>query len=356
MTLPIYVGQLYNLRVWPTFNSGSVYTWIKFTLEEQEGDSFPFLDVKIIVNDDDTIGTTVYRKKTHTNLYPSQSSFSDHKTKSAFIKSSTRRALMYCSDESLLNEEIELVENVAVANGWDREVARGIIKDTERKVKEEHESKLIDPVQFETAKAQKRSEWWDKPKCIVPFPGEGMAGQIRRICRKYGVNPIFKSNGSIKSHLSKLKDKTDIMDKAGVVYNIPLNCEKVYIGETSGVFRVRFGQHQDYIRKDQVGKSAILEHLQVCQNVCQKGKPGVKWDEVSILGRETFKGTRLALESLEIKLNGDNINRNKGQPEISEIWDSAISNFGNRKGFVRKGRPGQRERYERARDFLDGVT
>ena len=88
-----------------------------------------------------------------------------------------------------------------------------------------------------------------------------------------------------------------------------------------------FNGHVDYIRKDQVAKSAILEHLQVCETECNKGPPGVKWDEISVLGQESYKGSRLALESLEIKLNGNNVNRNKGQPELSEIWDSVISDF-----------------------------
>ena len=83
---------------------------------------------------------------------------------------------------------------------------------------------------------------------------------------------------------------------------------------------------------------------------------GVKWDEVTILGQETYKGSRLALESLEIKLNGGNINRNKGQPELSEIWDAAISNFSKRKVEVRRGRPGQRMRYERARNYMNNIT
>ena len=143
--------------------------------------------------------------------------------------------------------------------------------------------------------------------------------------------------------------KVEVTDKASVVYNIPLNCDKRYIGETSGVLNVRVGQHIDYIRKDQVAKSAILEHLQVCETVCQKGPPGVKWEEISVLGQQNYKGSRLALESLEIKIHGDNVNRNKGQPELSDIWDGVISSFKNRREVKRRGRPGQRQRYERAK-------
>ena len=168
--------------------------------------------------------------------------------------------------------------------------------------------------------------------------------------------PIFKSQGAVKDHLSRLKDKVDVRDKASVVYNIPLNCEKVYVGETSGVLNTRLDQHLDYIRKDQVAKSAILEHLQICETTCQKGPPGVKWDEVSVLGQQSYKGSRLALESLEIKINGNNVNRNKGQPELSDIWDGVIGNFRNKPNSKTRGRPGQRLRHERARNNIDIVT
>jgi hypothetical protein len=50
---------------------------IQFTADVQQDDKFSFLDIKIIVNSDGVIDTTVFRKKTHTNLHTFYSSFSD---------------------------------------------------------------------------------------------------------------------------------------------------------------------------------------------------------------------------------------------------------------------------------------
>ena len=74
------------------------------------------------------------------------------------------------------------------------------------------------------------------------------------------------------------------------------------------------------------------------------------------MARENYKGTRLARESLEIKLHQDNINRNSGQPELSEIWDSVLNSYPNHKFVKTRGRPGQRLRYERARNNISNVT
>ena len=107
---------------------------IKFTVESQEGSEFSFLDIRMITNGDGLVETSVYRKKTNTNLYSNFNSFCHFKAKSSVIQCATRRALNYCSSDELLKEELALVENVAVANGWMRSDAKAIIVKTEDRV------------------------------------------------------------------------------------------------------------------------------------------------------------------------------------------------------------------------------
>ena len=77
--------------------------------------------------------------------------------------------------------------------------------------------------------------------------------------------------------------------------------------------------------KHDANKSAIVQHFDDCENVCQKGPPNVKWNDSKICARVQNPGIRRARESLEIKLHKkDSINRNSGQPELDTIWNKAI--------------------------------
>ena len=52
-----------------TTNINSLDPNIKFTIDLEKDGSIPFLDTEIILNDDATINTRVYRKPTHTDQY-----------------------------------------------------------------------------------------------------------------------------------------------------------------------------------------------------------------------------------------------------------------------------------------------
>ena len=268
------------------------------------------------------------------------------------IQSSTRRALNFCSSEELLQEELNLIENVAVCNGWERQDAIKFIKRTEQKVFRESFLKLRDPVQFEEGKMRKREDELTKTRMVIPFPGQNMACQMRRICGKYGISPAFTSGNTIKSKLVHLKDPIVDSDKTHVVYKIPLNCGKCYIGETGRKWKVRMSDHKGYIKGNNVRDSAILEHLLECSELCGEVHPGVEWDNCKLLAHECNKQERLATESLYLKLNSDSVvNRNLGG--LDPVWDKIMGQLSSERKNVRPtGRPGQAMRLERRRRSL----
>ena len=45
-----------------------------------------------------------------------------------------------------------------------------------------------------------------------------------------------------------------------VIYQIPCECDKFYIGETSRPLNVRIKEHKDYLRKGDFHKSKICQH------------------------------------------------------------------------------------------------
>ena len=113
-------------------------------------------------------------------------------------------------------------------------------------------------------------------------------------------------------------------EKSGVVYSVPLNCDKVYIGESVKVWKIRKGQHETYIRDKKIKESAIFEHLVNCSQTCGIANPGVKWSECKILEQDDNSYRRKALESMHIKKNRDRVvNRNEGS--LDPIWDRSLN-------------------------------
>jgi len=91
---------------------------IKFTMEEEEGKSIPFLDTSIHVKEDRTITTTVYRKKTHTNQYLNFNSNHHIRQKLRIISTLERRMETIVQEEDSKEEEKELIHNAFLANDY----------------------------------------------------------------------------------------------------------------------------------------------------------------------------------------------------------------------------------------------
>ena len=78
---------------------------MKFTFEEEK-DKISFLDVLILRNGS-SIETTVYRKFAHNDVYIHSDSFSTNSRKVGTMKTLLLRAFVLCSNEQLLNREVE---------------------------------------------------------------------------------------------------------------------------------------------------------------------------------------------------------------------------------------------------------
>ena len=69
-----------------------------------------------------------------------------------------------------------------------------------------------------------------KSTAVLPYV-QGLSEQLR-CCLQQGVRTVFKSETTLRSHLVEPKDHADPTKQDGVVYRIPYECGKVYIGET----------------------------------------------------------------------------------------------------------------------------
>ena len=121
---------------------------------------------------------------------------------------------------------------------------------------------------------------------------------------------------------------------AGVVYKIPcIQCEMVYIGETGRQLGTKITKHRKeaekisdrnftrYTRRvstKEHHKSAITDH--VCQNNHIMNR-----DEVDIIEQESGKFKRWIKESICVRSNTPDMNRDEGAYQLSPIWTQVIS-------------------------------
>ena len=173
--------------------------------------------------------------------------------------------------------------------------------------------------------------------------------------------PAFKSTNTIAMNLINQKDPFTVDEKSNVVYNIPLKCGKVYIGETGRLFGTRKAEHKKYIIENKIRDSAILEHLLECTVSCGESSPGVLWDSCSIMSQVKGKFQRLATESLHIKMNRHSV-INRGLGGLDSMWDGILEKFRTDQFIERRGRTGEAGRYrgrymnERETQSLSGET
>ena len=86
---------------------------IKFTVEFEENNTIPFLDI-LIKRCNHTFSTSIYRKKTFTGLYTKWDSFTPRKYKVNLIRTLTFRCFRICSSPSLLRSCLDKTEETVV--------------------------------------------------------------------------------------------------------------------------------------------------------------------------------------------------------------------------------------------------
>ena len=107
---------------------------------------------------------------------------------------------------------------------------------------------------------------------------------------------------SNRSHLVGPKDAPEPTKQDGVVYKIPCECGKVYIGETGRAMQERIKEHDRDIRFARTQNSAVSEHAN------ETGHLPI-WNEIKFNDHDPHWYTRRVKEAIHIRLDPNNINR-----------------------------------------------
>ena len=160
-----------------------------------------------------------------------------------------------------------------------------------------------------------------KSTAVLPYV-KGLSEQLRR-CLQQGVRAVFKAETTLRSQLVRPKDVVDPAKQDGVVYRVPCECGKVYIGETGRPMQDRIKEHDRDIRFARTQTSAVSEHAHNTGHY-------PLWDEVKFIDRDPHCYTRRVKEAIHIKLHPNNINRVSGI-EIPKAWMPTVKKHNNRR-------------------------
>jgi hypothetical protein len=101
----------------------NIHKSIEFTMETEQDRTLPFLDVLVSRRLDGTLGHTVYRNTTHTDLYLHAKSEHHPAQKRAVLTTLIRRAKTLCDPDNL-EKEIQHLRDTFQRNGYSKSEIR----------------------------------------------------------------------------------------------------------------------------------------------------------------------------------------------------------------------------------------
>ena len=271
---------------------------IKFTMEEEHNKQLPFLD--LMINRQDSINTSIYRKKTYTGLGSSFYSFTPLKYKISAVKTLIHRGYKLCSTWKNFDDEMKHLLNYFTHNGYSSNLFFKLLN--------EYLMKVFRPV-VPIPTVPKEKIYIAMP--FLGFNQESFSKQLKFILNKVypfidlhiaPVNPLKLSSNF------KFKDALPVEFRSGVVYQYSCpNCKLgTYIGCTIRQLRARYSAHKGISHRTGVSlnrkeKSNIRDHTLRCNST-------LALKDFKILGSYSSESSLLTAESLFLKIKSCELN------------------------------------------------
>ena len=274
---------------------------IQFTAEEEFDKKLPFLDCLISRKQNQTIETSVYKKKTHTGQYINFNSNQPIAVKLSTIKTLTRRANTICSNDIDLKVELEYIQRTMELNDFPKKLIQKTIKNT---------------LNRETENKNKEDD--NSIKLFLPYE-RGISEQITKMSKNYNVKVVHTKGKSLQSLVKENKSNQCEKEIQGAVYKVSCkDCDKFYIGETGRKLHVRINEHKRDARNKTGNMSGLSQHIVQYNHT-------VDWDNVEILYRENNFRRRKFKEAIAINKNINGVMNKKEEVKVlSNIWENLI--------------------------------
>ena len=275
---------------------------IRFTSEEEKDNKLSFLDV-LIVKENGSIKTNIYRKPTFSGVYSNFKSFIPTKYKANLIATLLYRVYHITSKTEDFFKEVENVEKILVSNGYPMNFicicVKRFLKNRDKKKKDVSKENTV-------------SE--NKKLVIMPYLGK-MSSKIERTVKslfrkalpKVKLQFVYKTSFKM-CNLFRFKDQIPEDLLSDLVYLFKCGtCKDTYVGHIRRHFKVRKSEHSGVsprTGKQSKGQSttSVRDHMLYCPHrvTCDDFKIISKGGSLNVLEtKET-----LFINKLKPKING----------------------------------------------------
>lgn len=272
---------------------------IQFTIEQETNHSVPFLDT-LVIRQDQTVKTDWYMKPTASGRYINYHSYHPKKMKFNTIINLKNR-IMKVSHPDFINANLEKLYNIAKNNSYPPRLVNKLLYRT--------------PISRQDNHVSQQNEEAVSPKFYKSFPyHHSLAGKLSSILQKIpGLKVAFKNQKKIANIFTKTKDKTSILQRSNVVYLLPcMDCQMIYIGQTSRNLSGRITSHKSDIRL-QKNSCQLAIHSNTNDH-------RVNFADIKVLETERNLKKRSFLEMTHIATEQNTMNSRRDIEGLSEIY------------------------------------
>ena len=271
---------------------------LKFKIELEILDKLPFLDI-LIVKNDSSIVTTVYRKPTHSGVLTHFTSYVPFRYKRNAIWGLLDRAYKLCSTWECLAREHATLCNMLMNCGYNRDFIYRMVGEYMNMV-----SNHMSPDNSSNDDHASASEISSaKPKLIfvnLPFIKEtsvkikkSILGFLKRIDpNQKKVKVVFIDKCTKVRSFFRIKDKMPLKFKSNCIYKISCSCNGSYVGHTA---RNAYSRMEDHAKTTGSCLSAVGQHL------LENPDHTVDFENPEILGCSPYYNKRVIKEALYIQ-------------------------------------------------------
>ena len=192
----------------------SVDPAIRFTVDNKEDGSIPFLDTTVKPGADGSLSITVYRKPTHTDQYLQWDSHHHLSVKFSVIHTLSHRAKTVCIKPELLQQEKDHLRKALTKCKYPKWALDKVEKRLNKST-----SEAIDGAnnQGTTVAQAVTSEVKINGHIVIPYT-QGLCESIKKICGRYGIQTHFKGGSTITNLLVSPRDKNPMVNPSGAIY------------------------------------------------------------------------------------------------------------------------------------------
>lgn len=281
-----------------TFNS--FHRSLQFTMEVETDGKLCFLDTEVHRETDGSISTNWYSKPSSSGRILNFLSNHPTSNKVGIINGLLYRATKL-SSQKFHNENMKKIKTLLRNNNYPTKFVNISIN------------------KFNNKTPSLR----DNSKKYYKFPYiEGLSQQVKRCFKDMNTELAFYNVKTTKGFFTRLKDPTPTAKQSNLIYHIPCECGKSYVGQTKQYLERRIRQHKNDCRNDKrydAEKTALSKHHFDLQH-------NFRFQDTTILDNEPNYSKRLISEMIQIHLH-DTINLRTDVRGLSTLYCNLLDKY-----------------------------